>query len=883
VPGLCKRPGIFIYFLVILKDRMNLNGLTIQALWKQADFTPNPNQEEAIQHVDGPLYLPAGPGSGKTRVLLWRTLNLIVFHGANPEEIYLSTFTEKAALQLNEGLRFLLSMVTNRTGQPYDISRMYVGTIHSLCHRILTDRRFSGQRRRHQQPSLLDELGQYFYISRAGRWSSLVEGLDLGDELETINLAINEYFDYPTPSRHQAVVNTIALFNRLSEECIDPVQVIPVIGDGKFAALLKMYDRYLKSLAEEGAVPRNDFSLMQRDAYRALEACPGSERVFKHVIIDEYQDTNTIQEKLIFKLGGGFKNICVVGDDDQALYRFRGATVENFVDFPEKCMLYLGSEPKIIPLDTNYRSRLRIVRFYSAFINCCNWSRNENPHLLHRVPKNIEAHRQDNGPSVVASMPGHPDDICPQIADFVKQLLVSGKVENENQIAFLFPSLKSDKVHKLRAALEALGLKVYAPRAGRFLEVEEAHAVFGVFLQIFGKPTRGEYPGRDYNDFFNWIDQAYADSQALLQDDPLLSQFVQDRKAEIANACRDYQALTSLIERRGWKPEQPYDPALMKRALYTLPGLSDHARRNIASKYFEKLAEFRRGQGRPVSLSYVVIRSTSVDWNILDLFYRLTAFRHFKAMFDLAEAGSDEGPICNLSLISQYLARFMDEYRSVISADLLLEDRYQHWLFGSFLYAIFRLGESEYEDAEDPFPKGRIPFLTIHQAKGLEFPVVVFGNPRKSNKGVQKVEEIVHPLLERQGEPLERIPEFDMMRLFYVALSRAKNLLVIPHWQSRGNYVSKPLKSLLEEESMSRIPDFDLEGMPAAKLEKDDLPKNYSYTADYLHYQKCPRQYMIFRKYGFVPSRSQTMFFGSLVHRTLEDLHHFLIGQREAK
>ena len=80
---------------------------------------------------------------------------------------------------------------------------------------------------------------------------------------------------------------------------------------------------------------------------------------------------------------------------------------------------------------------------------------------------------------------------------------------------------------------------------------------------------------------------------------------------------------------------------------------------------------------------------------------------------------------------------------------------------------------------------------------------------------------------------------------------------------------------------VTRIPDFDMKTIPEARLEKGDLPKNYSFTSDYLLYQKCPRQYMIFRKYGFVPSRSQTMFFGNLVHRTLEDLHQFLIARRE--
>src|SRR5437763_6848020 len=110
--------------------------LRIESLCDRASFKPNPQQREAILCTDGPLYLTAGPGSGKTRVLLWRTVNLMVFHGVKSDEIFLSTFTEKAALQLKQGLQSLLGIVTNINGQPYDLSAMYIGTVHSLCQRI---------------------------------------------------------------------------------------------------------------------------------------------------------------------------------------------------------------------------------------------------------------------------------------------------------------------------------------------------------------------------------------------------------------------------------------------------------------------------------------------------------------------------------------------------------------------------------------------------------------------------------------------------------------------------------------------------------------------------------------------------------------------------
>ena len=119
---------------------------------------------------------------------------------------------------------------------------------------------------------------------------------------------------------------------------------------------------------------------------------------------------------------------------------------------------------------------------------------------------------------------------------------------------------------------------------------------------------------------------------------------------------------------------------------------------------------------------------------------------------------------------------------------------------------------------------------------------------------------------------------FDVMRMFYVALSRAKNLLILAHFQGRGQHLHHAFKDFLDD--FPRIPKFKLTSVPAAKMDDQELPQSYSYTGDFLLYRKCPRQYMLFRKYGFVPSRSQTMFFGSLVHQTLDDLHQRLIDSR---
>src|SRR6266568_7659685 len=185
----------------------------LRTLWSESGFEPNSKQITAILHAEGPLFLPAGPGSGKTRVLLWRTVNLIGTHGVAPDEIFLSTFTEKAALQLQNGLRALLSAVSEKTGKPYDTAKLYVGTVHSLCQRLLLDRRLSVHRSRTKPPIMLDELDQFLFLRRQANWGAV---LGACNGVLSVTSIIGAFNDSGT-SRHKAISHLISFFNRLSE------------------------------------------------------------------------------------------------------------------------------------------------------------------------------------------------------------------------------------------------------------------------------------------------------------------------------------------------------------------------------------------------------------------------------------------------------------------------------------------------------------------------------------------------------------------------------------------------------------------------------------------------------------------------------------------
>ncbi len=848
--------------------------LTIEKLWIQGEFKPNTAQKEAILHTDGALYLTAGPGSGKTRVLLWRTVNLIVFHDVKPEEILLTTFTQKAAHQLREGLEYILGIASNYTDTQYDLGKMYIGTLHSICNKLMRDRKFLDNKKS-CLISVMDELEQYFLVKRRSVWERLLEAGDI----ETID--VNAYFQKTLPKfprKHDAVKEIIAIFNRFSEERIDIIKALKETDKTiSLSSILKMYKEYLDILGEK---KKCDLSLLQEKAFTVIDKSKTASKIFKHIIVDEYQDTNLIQEDIYFALAGN-KNICVVGDDDQSLYRFRGSTVENFVEFPARVKDKLGIEHKRISLSTNYRSDNQIVDFYTKFITKENWTKGNNEEEQYRVfDKNIKANSKDKNNSVVYIN----GDWQKNVALFCKKLIKEKIVKDPNQIAFLFPSVKNANAKETINQLKEQGLNVYAPRAGNFLYENEPTEIFGVFANIFGLSISNDFSGRDWDEYTPWINRAELAGQEIIDNDKALQNFVKDKKLELETIVNDYQLLVEVADQNNWELTNEYNIDLMKEKLLNANGISPKAISAISSKQIDKLV-WARQQGdnpKPVKLSQVINRATSLDWNLLDLFYHLTAFEHFKEYLTLNFIKKDEAPIWNLSKITQYISKFMELYSGIITGQFIQDDGFSRLLFSGYLYGIFRLKQGESENDDDPFPSGNIQVLTIHQAKGLEFPVVFIYPKRQEFKTDIKEQTIRQLKSNGNKEPEHRISRFDNMRMFYVGLSRPEKLLMIPVLEEKrnGKEVVKYMNDTIKDSKAVHLDDFDTSNLEINKSEQSTLTKIYSYTADYTFYKECPRRYMMFRKYGFVPSRRQAMLFGTLIHDTIEDIHQHLITEK---
>jgi DNA helicase-2/ATP-dependent DNA helicase PcrA len=258
----------------------------------------------------------------------------------------------------------------------------------------------------------------------------------------------------------------------------------------------------------------------------------------------------------------------------------------------------------------------------------------------------------------------------------------------------------------------------------------------------------------------------------------------------------------------------------------------------------------------------------ALDWRPADYFYRLLAFEPFKS------AVCHENTARNLAIFSQLLNVFQNYYHYTFVTHKNRELLRLHF-FNSFLRLLYEGGINEYEDPNQPFPKGHVQVMTIHQAKGLEFPVVVVGSLSTQLASQKQIDRDLAPFYHRPPfEPEDRITLFDRMRLHYVAFSRPQKLLVLtadelpkdhfrPIWDGlpQWPYVQKDLLAAQRFELRERMP----------------VKKTYSFTGDLKIYETCPRQYQFFREYDFTPSRSAVIFFGLLVHQTIEEIHRIAL------
>ena len=297
----------------------------------------NPMQQEAVYSTQGPLLILAGAGSGKTRVLTHRIAYLIDEQGVNPWNILAITFTNKAAGEMRERVDQIVG---------FGSEQIWVSTFHSACVRIL--RRFA------------DYLGydRNFVI------------YDTDDQKHVIK-DICKRLNIDTKIHKERTL--LSAISSAKNEMIDAkAYILNAAGDYSKKRIGDVYAEYEKVLYKNNAMDFDDLLVKTVELLRANEDVRNyyQER-FKYIMVDEYQDTNTVQFRLVSLLAGKYRNLCVVGDDDQSIYKFRGANIYNILNFEKEF-----PDAKVIKLEQNYRSTKNILNAANSVI-CHNKGRKE--------------------------------------------------------------------------------------------------------------------------------------------------------------------------------------------------------------------------------------------------------------------------------------------------------------------------------------------------------------------------------------------------------------------------------------------------------------------------------------------------------------------------
>ena len=301
----------------------------IKSIPKEWEELVNEDQKKAIEHIDGPLSILAGAGSGKTRVLTYRYAHLVMSHSIDFENILAITFTNKAADEMKKRISNLLNL---------EISPKWISTFHSLCLKIL------------RRNSHLIGFENNFTI------------YDESDSVKVVRNCIREMdLDSKTfpPKRYKAQIS------KLKNDRVLPSEAIENATSFNDIKVAEVYTSYQKKLIQANAMDFDDLLIKTVELLETNDqALLNWSNKFKYIMVDEYQDTNMVQYKLIELLSSKHKNLCVVGDSDQSIYAFRGANIRNIQEFEKHY-----SNAEIITLERNYRSSQKILDIANAVIS----------------------------------------------------------------------------------------------------------------------------------------------------------------------------------------------------------------------------------------------------------------------------------------------------------------------------------------------------------------------------------------------------------------------------------------------------------------------------------------------------------------------------------
>lgn len=630
----------------------------------------NPPQQEAVEHMEGPLLILAGAGSGKTRVITHRTAYLIE-QGISPYNILAITFTNKAAGEVRERVDDLLG---------YGSEGVWVSTFHSLCVRIL---------RRH--------------IERIG-FATGFAIYDTDDQKRLVKEVARFLQLDPKMYPERLLMSEIA---RAKENFMSPHEYdLNAQGDYRKMQMARVYEEYQKRMHGNNAL---DFDDLLFKTVQLFQDCPDvleqyQER-FRYIMVDEYQDTNGIQFLLVRQLARKYRNLCVVGDDDQSIYKFRGANIMNILNFEQEY-----PDAKVIKLEQNYRSTGNILRAANEVIR----------HNEGRKDKTLWTAQEDG--------------------DLIQYKQYENEYQEAEQIAYHILE------NRVRNDLHYSDFAVLYRTNAQSRVLEEKLIMKNIPYRIYG--GQNFYSRMEIKDLL-----AYLKIISNGYDDMAVKRIINVPKRGIGAAT------IAKVEEYALQQEISFLDALFQAE--DIPGIGKAAAR--LQKFTDLIADLREKQSQGLLIS--------------ELFDEL-----------LERTGYQEELIAEHTEESLARVENIDELRNKI---VVYEENAESPALDELLEEIALVSDVDNLNSTDD----KVVLMTIHSAKGLEFPYVFLCG----------MEDGLFPgsMTINSGNPEDMEEE---RRLCYVGITRAKKRLYLSsarqrmmHGSSSYNPISRFIKEIPQE------------------------------------------------------------------------------------
>ena len=805
----------------------------------------NENQQKVVEYNGNkPLLVEAGPGSGKTRVIIERVKFLINELKVNPSSLLVITFTRKAANELKDRL--------SEDIPKNIINEMQISTIHSFCLDFLKKRGNvtnlidddSGEKRRLFIQKYKYKLGfkNEFYLADY----QIPSVINKFDEYTTFKVDIDGLIDYikqtrPIDKEYVDFVNSFKFFP--SKKVRENEKFKKSWYNARFLQTPKAYVKYLELLDLFNAV---DYNTVQIKFLESLKENP--ETQYTNILVDEFQDTDPVQAEIFEILLKNAESFTAVGDVDQSIYSFRGSFRDYFEEF------YNKYNAELISLNYNYRSTNNIIRTSEAFIK---------PQRKEYSKKYlVGARNEDKESYILESL--DPQEEAQKIFNLIKDLKDNGKIRQYSDVAILYRSIVSNKnIPFLIDEFKKNDISYHISGTEDLIESDEVKSILTLFYYIARK--------LDHSYGMSNLEKEWLNLRAFCGID-----FIPKFRKLSVETKRYLMELQENFENDVLKTE--------KEVYFELTGKKSRKKKfnGVFTRNEDVLIEIFKRVNKPVvdldliedagdreffteleKLRENVFSSDEEDkLTILEVYYELL---NLCGYFDdlVINNGDYEFELENLSKIS----RTIFNYESIISANDV------RGLFFFLTNVIEGYGTSS-SDVDG------VQLMTVHKAKGLEFPVTIVSSlseynfplaprdPMREKDNINKEDTFYTPNKFLEYKDCSEADEVNLglaeeNRVIYVAMTRAQDILVLsvvgkmPEEICRiSNYFNKNLD--LDNISVSSV---------GSKPEENKLNLSYSSFADY---NNCPWRYNLLNKLHFKVSQKEVTKMGSIIHEALD-------------